>query len=83
MAKISGEDQSLSSLRGALALVHGFVLLELKDQHPHGGDSIWPSRLPSKLSSRLAAYQQNLSQLNQIRISLFRISSLVCFRGIS
>jgi AcrR family transcriptional regulator len=38
MAQISGNEQSLSALRGALALVHGFVMLELKDQLQRGGD---------------------------------------------
>ena len=38
MAQISGEDQSLAALRGALALVHGFVMLELKEQLQRGGD---------------------------------------------
>jgi len=38
MAEISGEEHSLSALRGALALVHGFVMLELKDQLQRGGD---------------------------------------------
>ena len=38
MARISGEDQSLAALRGALALVHGFVMLELKNQLQRGGD---------------------------------------------
>jgi len=37
MAHISGEDQSLAALRGALALVHGFVMLELKNQLQRGG----------------------------------------------
>jgi AcrR family transcriptional regulator len=38
MTQISGEEGSLSALRGALALVHGFVMLELKDQLQRGGD---------------------------------------------
>jgi AcrR family transcriptional regulator len=38
MAQISGEEQSLAALRGALALVHGFVMLELKNQLQRGGD---------------------------------------------
>ena len=38
MAKITGQKQSLPALRGALALVHGFVMLELKDQLQRGGD---------------------------------------------
>ncbi len=38
MAQITGEAQSLPALRGALALVHGYVLLELNDQLQRGGD---------------------------------------------
>lgn len=38
MAAISGAEQSLPALRGALALVHGFVMLELKGQFQRGGD---------------------------------------------
>ena len=38
MAQITGEAQSLAALRGALALVHGFVMLELKGQWQREGD---------------------------------------------
>jgi AcrR family transcriptional regulator len=38
MAQIAGPEQSLPALRGALALVHGFVMLELKEQFRRGGD---------------------------------------------
>jgi AcrR family transcriptional regulator len=38
MAELSGAAQSLAALRGALALVHGFVLLELNQQLRRGGD---------------------------------------------
>ncbi|MFV9505190.1 MAG: TetR/AcrR family transcriptional regulator [Oscillochloridaceae bacterium umkhey_bin13] len=38
MAALSGEEASLTALRGALALVHGFVLLELHGQLRRGGD---------------------------------------------
>ena len=38
MAKIAGEEQSLTALRGALALAHGFVILELNQQLQRGGD---------------------------------------------
>lgn len=38
MAQITGQEQSLPALRGALALVHGFVMLELKGQLQRGGD---------------------------------------------
>jgi AcrR family transcriptional regulator len=37
MAEISGQAQSLTALRGVLALVHGFVLLELTNQLRRGG----------------------------------------------
>jgi AcrR family transcriptional regulator len=38
MAAVSGPEQSLPALRGALALIHGFVMLELKAQFQRGGD---------------------------------------------
>lgn len=38
LLEISGEDQSLSALRGSLALVHGFIMLELNGQFRRGGD---------------------------------------------
>jgi AcrR family transcriptional regulator len=38
MATIAGPEKSLSALRGALSLVHGFVMLELKDQFKRGGN---------------------------------------------
>jgi AcrR family transcriptional regulator len=38
MATIAGGEKSLLALRGALSLVHGFVMLELKDQFKRGGD---------------------------------------------
>lgn len=38
MAKISGEKDSLAALRGALALLHGFVMLEINEQLQRGGD---------------------------------------------
>ncbi len=37
MADISGEEQSLSALRGLWALLHGFLLLELSGQFRRGG----------------------------------------------
>ena len=37
MAEISGQERSLAALRGALALVHGFVMLELTNQLRRGG----------------------------------------------
>lgn len=38
MAGVSGSTQSLAALRGALALIHGFVMLELHGQLRRGGD---------------------------------------------
>jgi AcrR family transcriptional regulator len=38
MATICGEQNALSALRGFLALMHGFVMLELAEQLRRGGD---------------------------------------------
>lgn len=38
LAEISGESDSLPALRGLLALMHGFVMLELAGQLQRGGD---------------------------------------------
>ncbi|MAS35060.1 MAG: hypothetical protein CL610_13705 [Anaerolineaceae bacterium] len=38
VAEITGEAQSLPALRGLLALMHGFVMLELAQQLRRGGD---------------------------------------------
>lgn len=38
MAKLVGEANSLAALRGAWALLHGFVMLELAGQFRRGGD---------------------------------------------
>lgn len=38
MTQISGSEKSLAALRGALALAHGFVMLELNAQLRRGGD---------------------------------------------
>ena len=38
MAEIAGEPSSLTALRGFLALVHGFIMLEVHDQLQRGGD---------------------------------------------
>ena len=35
---VSGQENSLAALRGAMALVHGFVMLELHGQLRRGGD---------------------------------------------
>jgi hypothetical protein len=38
MAEISGEEGSLTALRGLWALIHGFLLLEISGQFRRGGD---------------------------------------------
>ncbi|WP_420627671.1 TetR/AcrR family transcriptional regulator [Candidatus Leptofilum sp.] len=38
MTAVSGEEKSLAALRGAMALVHGFVMLELHGQLRRGRD---------------------------------------------
>jgi AcrR family transcriptional regulator len=38
IAQLVGANRSLSALRGGLALVHGFVMLELNNQLQRGGD---------------------------------------------
>lgn len=38
VAELVGQEASLAALRGALALAHGFVMLELNDQLQRGGD---------------------------------------------
>jgi AcrR family transcriptional regulator len=50
IAQISGEADSLPALRGLLALVHGFVMLELNQQLRRGGD------LDEAFSKSLTAY---------------------------
>jgi AcrR family transcriptional regulator len=38
MAQIAGPEQALTALRGAWALAHGFIMLELNGQFQRGGD---------------------------------------------
>jgi len=38
MKQISGEENSLTALRGVLVLIHGFISLELNGQFRRGGD---------------------------------------------
>ncbi len=38
IAGVTGPDNSLAALRGALALAHGFVMLEINQQLQRGGD---------------------------------------------
>ena len=50
MAGITGKPLSLAALRGLLALIHGFVMLELNEQLQRGGD------LRSDFGQSVAAY---------------------------
>ncbi|NJM07680.1 TetR/AcrR family transcriptional regulator [Candidatus Gracilibacteria bacterium] len=50
IALLSGEARALAALRGALALVHGFVMLELNGQFRRGGD------LDAAFTAAVAAY---------------------------
>jgi hypothetical protein len=38
IAELVGEESSLSALRGAWALVHGFIMLEISGQFQRAGD---------------------------------------------
>jgi AcrR family transcriptional regulator len=58
MAQLSGEAQSLTALRGALALVHGFVMLELHEQLRRGGDL--DAAFASAVEAYLAGWQRSL-----------------------
>jgi len=62
MSAISGPERSLAALRGALALVHGFVMLELKDQLKRGGD------LTQAFEESIAAYVAGWQQRGNRRI---------------
>lgn len=56
MAELSGEARSLDALRGAWALVHGFVTLELSGQFQRGGS------LDEAFEASIAAYVRGWSQ---------------------
>ncbi|MCL4867887.1 MAG: TetR/AcrR family transcriptional regulator [Anaerolineae bacterium] len=58
MAQISGAEHSLAALRGALALVHGFVSLEMKGQFQRGGD------LDGAFAAAVHAYLQGWQVMN-------------------
>jgi AcrR family transcriptional regulator len=58
MAQISGAERSLPALRGALALVHGFVSLEMKGQFQRGGD------LDEAFAAAIHAYLQGWQVTN-------------------
>ena len=50
MAELVGEAAALPALRGGLALIHGFVMLELNQQFRRGGD------LDAAFEAAIAAY---------------------------
>lgn len=50
MSEISGEENALAALRGALAITHGFITLELNGQFRRGGD------LPAAFDAVVLAY---------------------------
>jgi AcrR family transcriptional regulator len=54
MAQVVGQERSLEALRGAWALVHGFVMLELCGQFRREGD------LESAFQTAIATYIQGL-----------------------
>ncbi len=56
MAEISGEEYSLAALRGAWALIHGFIMFELSGQFRRGGD------LEAAFFQSMAAYLDGWSQ---------------------
>jgi AcrR family transcriptional regulator len=59
MAEISGEGQSLAALRGAWALMNGFIMLELNGQFRRGGD------LEAAFFQSMAAYLDGWRQRNE------------------
>lgn len=56
MAELVGAVRSLPALRGALALIHGFVMLELNEQFRRGGDL--PAAFEAAIDAYLAGWQQ-------------------------
>lgn len=56
LAEVSGEAAALAALRGALALVHGFVMLELHQQLRRGGDL--DAAFAAAVDAYLAGWQQ-------------------------
>jgi AcrR family transcriptional regulator len=59
MEAITGTERSLAALRGALALVHGFVMLELNEQFQRGGDLA--EAFEQAITAYLAGVQHNNS----------------------
>jgi AcrR family transcriptional regulator len=60
MAKLTGEQASLTALRGFLALIHGFVMLEVHEQLQRGGDL--DAAFDDSLHAYLAGWQQEQDQ---------------------
>ena len=67
MAQISGEEQSLSALRGALALVHGYVMLEIKGQLQRGSDL--SAAFDAAVNAYLKGWEQVQTQANRLIVS--------------
>ena len=61
VAQISGEANSLPALRGLLALMHGFVTLELAQQFQRGGD------LETAYEKSIRAYLAGLKAKQPVR----------------
>jgi AcrR family transcriptional regulator len=59
MAQISGEAHSLAALRGAWALIHGFIMFELNGQFRRGGD------LEAAFVQSVEAYLEGWSQMRE------------------
>ncbi len=60
MAEISGEANALAALRGALALVHGYAMLELNQQLRRSGDL--DMAFTQSVSAYLAGWQHKNNQ---------------------
>lgn len=56
ISAISGETRSLAALRGALALTHGFAMLEINEQLRRGGDL--DAAFEQSVAAYLAGWQQ-------------------------
>ena len=66
MAAITGPERSLPALRGALALVHGFVMLELKQQLRRRGDLT--EAFEAAITAYLAGWQQPATDSTRMAI---------------
>lgn len=58
MAEIAGAEHSLAALRGALALIHGFVMLELNGQFRRGG--VLETAFEASIQAYLAGWQSTV-----------------------